>query len=544
MSHQDTDLALPATGVVLVTGGNGAGKSSLVEAVAVAFWGRTLRGTSPWRADQDGEVRVEADSAMACRRRKGSRSFLEWASAGVDRFPIYEVPVEYESTSKAQEALEHAVGPFDLWRRTHVFSSADAAHFTLATDGERKRLLESMLGLDRFDEALERCRADLATSSLGLAAAQHEVRMQTSARAAQQRRKDEARAHLDELGSVADPELLQKELARLEGIVRAYDRDLDALRRKLREVDAEAVRADSDADHARHAADCFRGGVCPTCRETLPRLRYKTLQDEAKVADVKAIAARQRSKVARSEVEQDVRSMEEEQAALSRRRTEVAAKLSAAKAVSASRKRLDDQLQSAEKELLHATDKMLLASFEAKEHGAALGELEACERVLGLKGVRAHVLGRALGGLETCANAWLARIAGPNLRLKVRPCVEKKAGGVTDAIGLEVEGAGGGHGYKAASGGERRRVDVALLMALAEVAQAAHGRNPGTLFFDEVFDALDQEGTEAVAAALAEMSRDRAVVVVSHSEGVVRSLSIGAAERLHVADGRVSPVGW
>ena len=47
MSHDDTAVALPDRGLVVLTGDNGAGKSSLIEAVAVALWGKTLRGTDP-----------------------------------------------------------------------------------------------------------------------------------------------------------------------------------------------------------------------------------------------------------------------------------------------------------------------------------------------------------------------------------------------------------------------------------------------------------------------------------------------------------------
>ena len=42
-----------------------------------------------------------------------------------------------------------------------MFSAQDAAHFTNATDGERKRLLEQLLGLDKFDVALTKCRLEL-----------------------------------------------------------------------------------------------------------------------------------------------------------------------------------------------------------------------------------------------------------------------------------------------------------------------------------------------------------------------------------------------
>jgi energy-coupling factor transporter ATP-binding protein EcfA2 len=49
--HRDTHIELPDTGLVVVYGLNGSGKSSLVEAYAAAMWGRSLRGASAWRTE-------------------------------------------------------------------------------------------------------------------------------------------------------------------------------------------------------------------------------------------------------------------------------------------------------------------------------------------------------------------------------------------------------------------------------------------------------------------------------------------------------------
>jgi DNA repair exonuclease SbcCD ATPase subunit len=57
------------------------------------------------------------------------------------------------------------------------------------------------------------------------------------------------------------------------------------------------------------------------------------------------------------------------------------------------------------------------------------------------------------------------------------------------------------------------------------------------LFFDEVFDALDADGVEAVLDVLVELAGDRAVVVISHNAELVRNMQ--AAVRLRVDHGTV-----
>jgi len=171
MSYDALDLELPSRGVILVTGVNGAGKSSLQEAVSVAFWGKTLRKTPAWRKDTEGSVVVSSPVVTATRKctKKGNASLsFQIGKQTYDKR-------KYNTTTKAQAALDSSIMAWDLWRRTHVFSPTMAAHFTTAKDSERKRLIESFLGLEMFDYALVLCRADLKTARGELTTAQQRI---------------------------------------------------------------------------------------------------------------------------------------------------------------------------------------------------------------------------------------------------------------------------------------------------------------------------------------------------------------------------------
>lgn len=104
---------------------------------------------------------------------------------------------------------------------------------------------------------------------------------------------------------------------------------------------------------------------------------------------------------------------------------------------------------------------------------------------------------------------------------------------------MEIIGAGGGHGYRGASGGERRRIDIAIMLALAEIAEYASGAQPGTMFMDEVFDALDADfGVPRATDVLQELSRTRCVVVVTHNAELARALK--PTQHLHVENGNIT----
>lgn len=535
MVHTATTIELPDRGLVVVTGPNGGGKSSLVEAVSVAVWNKSLRGTLPWQMIDGlifpGQVTIETDEIVSTRKRTKSRSELRWS-------PVEGERTEYETTTKAQAALEAIVGDWNTWRRCSVFSSQDASHFTLATDAQRKSLLEAILDLGQFDVALEACRADLSVATAAAGEGQRAIEIERTRLEAAQQRLADAEQQLDLAPPEVDVEALRGRLRSLRGMLADIDADAGALQQKLRDADRRVAEAKAATQTAERDAQRLADADCPACGQPIPPELREALEGAVVAAQTAVEGREETAAEARDEAEGTLAELREDRTGLREQAAKVDAKGKAAAATSKAREAAITAKGSAI--LAIDTASTNVAALEAKitEAVQLVAELQACEAVLGYRGVRAHVLGGALGGIEHVANAWLARIAGEGLRLTLRAYTEKKTGGIADAISLAVEGAGGGHGYKASSGGERRRIDVALLMALAEVARSARGAGAGTVWFDEVFDALDEQGIEAVSEALAELSRDRAVVVISHSQNLVGQLR--PALRLHISGGTVT----
>lgn len=550
MSHVGgTTLELPPTGLVVVTGQNGSGKSSMIEAVAVSCWGKTLRGTSPWRDGEAGLVSVETDELSATRTitAKGGTVRTQWAPH------VGETPV-FDTQTKAQEGLSARVGELDVWRRTHVFSSQDAAHFTAATDGQRKALLETILGLECFDTAYARAKGDQR-------AVDAKVRQIESALLAAESAANAVRRHMElatRSGGPSDPEPVEPAAPPVEPLMDAQvalearlanQSSLTSASRKAREIERVFTIKTEELRRCQNDVAVLAGGQCPTCKHTLSPNDPHRLELQADLERVQAelkVYADQRE-LRNAEVQELT---ELGQALWAEENARSLAERNYTRALDAHRawekQHADWLLRRASREKAEAAATAELKVHEdraatlAKSLKVAKREqsmFEEIGHVLGLKGVRAHVLGKALGGIEAVANGWLEKVARVPLKVTLRPYSETASGTAADKISLEIEGAGGGQGYRAASGGERRRIDAALLLALAEVSAASYGRAPGTVFMDEVFDALDGEGVESVGEALAELARDRAVVLITHSEALVASLP--AALRLRVVDGTI-----
>jgi DNA repair exonuclease SbcCD ATPase subunit len=531
--HTRAEFSIPEKGVLVVTGQNGAGKSSIVEAVAWAAWNKTLRGTSPCQKDKSCVVELDCDRATVTRTRNGAKADLSFSVDG-------KAEQEWPTNSKAQEALEDVVGSWDVWRRSHVFSSADAAHFTQATDAERKRLIEGILGLTRFDDALDDCRADLSAAKDRFATATTKKTTALGALQLAVQNVTFGRTTLGNIGPVTEPDPPGgRAVAELDRMLRDCETEISTARQGADRAARHVGSLEANLRQIETTLDRVRHDRCPTCTQAInPALRDALASDAHKYRD-EINDARVSQGAAIEESKGLVSELEEERAALLRRRQARAQEDRdySRLVLEASANKL--KVASAMADVQRAEDSRaaLQADLDAAEEAvraaeAEVAELEAVLQVVGLKGVRAHLLGHALGGLEQVANVWLGRLGMSHLTLSLLPYSEKKTGGVTDSISIEVAGAGGGHGYKGASSGERRRLDVALLLAMSEVAGAAQGMAAGTLWFDEVFDALDEEGTEAVVSALGLLAQERAVVVITHARHLVDKMP--GVNKIHI----------
>jgi DNA repair exonuclease SbcCD ATPase subunit len=177
---------------------------------------------------------------------------------------------------------------------------------------------------------------------------------------------------------------------------------------------------------------------------------------------------------------------------------------------------LADVLERAESKLRLVTEKQAaLESLLPAQH-QTVKRLEFWEAGFGLRGLRSMALDEVLPRFEALAGAYLERLTGSALGVRLSAISNLKGGGSKDALAVEVENSAGAGTYRGQSAGERARVDLALALALFDLTRERVG-GVGFVFFDEAFEALDDAGCEAVARLLArESKRWGRVFVVSH----------------------------
>lgn len=139
----------------------------------------------------------------------------------------------------------------------------------------------------------------------------------------------------------------------------------------------------------------------------------------------------------------------------------------------------------------------------------------------GPRGIRSFVLEGVLPALARLATYYVGRMSDNALAIEISPTRRTRSGKEVEQIDIVVRNVRGIDSVQDCSTGEMRLADVALTLALYDMAVARGGRGLGLLVLDEALDSLDEARAGAVAELLDDLgARGMAVGVVSHSDDV------------------------
>lgn len=490
-----------------VIGSNGSGKSSLIEAVSYALWGKTLRDANPWRAGVAGSVTIKIDGVIVTRSiSKTGVKKLTW------RLEDEAEVKSFGTNTKAQEALEQVIGTWEMWRRTHVLSSQDVSGFSSATNAEKCRLLEAMLGIARFDRARDAAATELSKEArsgqlhaVAVARAEAKVHELSALVANNKRSLSELQEHLQEEPIPEVITMAEVNLSELSQLEAERNQRVSQTAHLLSIANSELLRASSGS--CSQCGTAFNHSEADLVRLGEAVLEAKHAKTQAEIEFHEAVSLRNEQR----------RTLDQ----LYRLRAEAQASQGTAHL----RQRLQKAIQDDTEFLIDSQDELAVckASLQKSLEIQEAGRLAV--KSLSVGGARSHILSKAIEHVEVSANAWMARLS-PNLSISVSPYTEGASGATRNEISIGVQGAGGEDGYTGCSGGERRLIDTVLMLALGEAAAAAHGSSVGTLWLDEVGDSLDSQKFVAFEALLRELCLSRTCVFISHTHQVTGSVDL------------------
>lgn len=146
-------------------------------------------------------------------------------------------------------------------------------------------------------------------------------------------------------------------------------------------------------------------------------------------------------------------------------------------------------------------------------------KLENVVKVYSNSGVKSHVLDLVTPKLNEWGNKHLAVLSGPDMELKFSTQKKKKDGELVDKFDVQLINAAGGDQYKANSEGEKKRADLSIALALQDLVMSKAETATNFVVYDEVFDALDSVGAENVVTLLRERLKTvPTIFVITHNE--------------------------
>jgi len=338
----------------------------------------------------------------------------------------------------------------------------------------------------------------------------------------------------------------------LRSALRTTRSEVDGLKRNQREVDRQVATAEAKAGNVKEQVDELEGTeVCPFCRtplaesshtqEHMERLREKWREAEGEVKKL-----RKNAKTAASKVDAGEKDLTKQEAAitdlegLEDELKDVRDRLRKSEAAETKLERLKEKLQSKQEELERLREAMNPHAALKEEQGEVVEEaqeradasqadvdrikaemvpLQFWEAAFGNKGLPSMIMDSVIPILTENANRYLQILADGDIQVELATETALKNGGTKEelSINLVIEGNRG----VTPSGGQQRKIAIAIDLALMDLVATREGAQIDMLLLDEVLDGLDHEGKARIVELLRQLRSVRSsILVVSHDDSI------------------------
>ena len=134
-------------------------------------------------------------------------------------------------------------------------------------------------------------------------------------------------------------------------------------------------------------------------------------------------------------------------------------------------------------------------------------------------GIKSFILDSIIPFLNRRTNHYLSKLSSNQIEVIFSTTSTLKSGESRERFNINVVNHNGGSLYSSNSGGERKRIDLSINLALQDLVAARSTKRINLSIIDEVFDALDENGIDSTISLLNDLSSSKStILVVSHNE--------------------------
>lgn len=291
------------------------------------------------------------------------------------------------------------------------------------------------------------------------------------------------------------------------------------------------------------------GNICPTCRheitaDSLDKVREHCEKELASFEQEEQELHNQWAEAARNEQEkreiwrkkldkiQDTKMklediLQTQREAVKEKQIEIEREVNKLEVIDNEIRHKQDKLEEEKADLIKQKQRLEKKIEEIKEVIAGLeGEIQNMEEEekrldfwvegFGNQGIKSLLLDEILPQINTRVAYYASALMDDEIQIEFDTEKLLKSGETRNKFDIKILQGKEVFSYKNYSGGEKQRIDVAIILALQSVIYERAVSSCNLVVFDEVFERLDSVGIERVVFLLAEEAKDKAIFVISH----------------------------
>ncbi len=145
--------------------------------------------------------------------------------------------------------------------------------------------------------------------------------------------------------------------------------------------------------------------------------------------------------------------------------------------------------------------------------------LEVLNKAYGQAGLKAHILETITPVLNERANLYAGQLSDGDVAINFSTVKKNKDGSVSEKFSVEVTNSAGAEKYLGNSSGERKKIDLAIALAMSDLVAARVSKPIDLWVADEIAESLDPVAVERVVGLLREKAKERGTLLtISHTD--------------------------
>ena len=528
-----TEIKLDSTSNTLIVGNNGSGKSTMLDALCFALFGKAFRNINKPNLvnsinGKDCRVEVEFDT--------NGKSYKIVRGIKPNLFEIYQDSVllnQDASVRDYQDYLEKFILKLNYKSFTQIviLGSASFTPFMQLSAADRRAIIEDLLDIQIFSSMNTVVKDKLSNNKDLISNTKHNIDVNQKIYEVKKQHdnemKEDRTIRIKEYDAEIsnNSQILQTLHAEITDLSEKVSGLIDStvsqteIEGKIKKYTKLESQIESNVSKFLSNIDFFQSnGSCPTCRQEIA-MEFKESEIGSlniKVADCQTGLSELRTKM--EEEQRRLNAIKEIQKEIQKLQVEMATKNTTIKEVQKYIKRLQNEIKELQNtqdtqdstELKELEDSLATLTEELKRLLDEKNYYEVAATLLKDSGIKTKIIKQYLPIINKLVNKYLA-----SLDFFVNFTLDESFKEVIKSRHRDE------FSYHNFSEGEKQRIDMALMLTWRAIAKLKNSANTNLLILDEVFDSsLDTSGTEELMKIL-HMLEDVNLFVISHKGDIL-----------------------